>query len=320
MLKCDVANDGIKVCSLRGMDLRVSIEPQQGASYDDLLHVAKAVDELGFDGFFRSDHYLTFGGDGLPGPTDAWVTLGALARETSRVRLGTLLSPVTFRLPGPLAIQVAQVDAMSGGRVELGIGAGWFEAEHVAYGIPFPEPRVRFDRLIEQVTIIDGLWRTPLSETYSFDGRYYQLTDSPALPKPLQQPRPPIIIGGQGKRRSMQLAARFADEFNVGWQDVQATATILDRARAVIDRELIYSAAQVLCVGRTDAEVARRAATIGQRPDDLNTYGLAGTPAQVVDRIGRFSEHGITRFYLQTLDLNDLDHLELVATQIAPQL
>jgi alkanesulfonate monooxygenase SsuD/methylene tetrahydromethanopterin reductase-like flavin-dependent oxidoreductase (luciferase family) len=209
---------------------------------------------------------------------------------------------------------------MSGGRVELGIGAGWFEAEHVAYGIPFPEPRVRFDRLIEQVTIIDGLWRTPLSETYSFDGRYYQLTDSPALPKPLQQPRPPIIIGGQGKRRSMQLAARFADEFNVGWQDVQATATILDRARAVIDRELIYSAAQVLCVGRTDAEVARRAATIGQRPDDLNTYGLAGTPAQVVDRIGRFSEHGITRFYLQTLDLNDLDHLELVATQIAPQL
>jgi F420-dependent oxidoreductase-like protein len=302
------------------MDLRVSIEPQQGASYDDLLQVAKAVDELGFDGFFRSDHYLTFGGDGLPGPTDAWVTLGALARETSRVRLGTLLSPVTFRLPGPLAIQVAQVDAMSGGRVELGIGAGWFEAEHVAYGIPFPEPRERFDRLIEQVTIIDGLWRTPLSETYSFDGRYYQLTDSPALPKPVQQPRPPIIIGGQGKRRSLELAARFADEFNVGWQDVQATATILDRARAVIDRELIYSAAQVLCVGRTDAEVARRAATIGQRPDDLNTYGLAGTPPQVVDRIGRFAEHGITRFYLQTLDLNDLDHLELVATQIAPQL
>jgi F420-dependent oxidoreductase-like protein len=302
------------------MDLRVSIEPQQGASYDDLVRVAKAADELGFDGFFRSDHYLTFGGDGLPGPTDAWVTLGALARETSRVRLGTLLSPVTFRLPGPLAIQVAQVDAMSGGRVELGIGAGWFEAEHVAYGIPFPQARERFDRLIEQVAIIDGLWRTPLSETYSFEGRHYRLTDSPALPKPVQRPRPPIIIGGQGKRRSLELAAGFADEFNVGWQDVQATASILDRTRAVIDRDIVYSAAQVLCVGRNDAEVARRAAAIRQRLDDLNTYGLAGTPAQVVDRIGRFAEHGITRFYLQTLDLDDLDHLELVATQIAPQL
>jgi F420-dependent oxidoreductase-like protein len=302
------------------MDLRVSIEPQQGASYGDLVRVAKAADELGFDGFFRSDHYLTFGGDGLPGSTDAWVTLGALARETSRVRRGTLLSPVTFRLPGPLAIQVAQVDAMSGGRVELGIGAGWFEGEHAAYGIPFPQGWERFDRLIEQVAIIDGLWRTPLSETYSFEGRHYRLTGSPALPKPVQRPRPPIIIGGQGKRRSLQLAAGFADEFNVGRQDVQATASILDRTRAVIDRDIVYSAAQVLCVGRNDTEVARRAAAIRQRLDDLNTYGLAGTPAQVVDRIGRFAEHGITRFYLQTLDLDDLDHLELVATQIAPQL
>ena len=310
----------IKVCSLRGMDLRVTIEPQQGASYDDVLRVAKAVDELGFDGFFRSDHYLTFAGDGRPGPTDAWVTLGALARETHRVRLGSLLSPVTFRLPGPLAIQVAQVDAMSGGRVELGLGAGWYEAEHVAYGIPFPALRERVDRLIEQVAIIDGLWRTPLGETFSFEGRHYRLQDSPALPKPVQQPRPPIIIGGQGKPRSLELAARFADEFNAGWQDVQETLRILDRARAVIDREIVYSTAQVLCVGRTDAEVARRAAAIRQRPDELDTYGLAGTPAQVVDRIGRFAEHGITRIYLQTLDLNDLDHLELVATQVAPQL
>jgi F420-dependent oxidoreductase-like protein len=234
----------IKVGSLRGMDLRVTIEPQQGASYDEVLRVAKAADELGFDGFFRSDHYLAFDADGLPGPTDAWVTLGALARETRRVRLGSLLSPVTFRLPGPLAIQVAEVDAMSGGRVELGLGAGWFEAEHAAYGIPFPALRERFDRLIEQVTIIDGLWRTPLGETFSFDGRYYRLQDSPALPKPVQQPRPPIIIGGQGKRRSLELAARFANEFNIGWQDVPATATILDQARAVIDREIVYSTAR----------------------------------------------------------------------------
>jgi alkanesulfonate monooxygenase SsuD/methylene tetrahydromethanopterin reductase-like flavin-dependent oxidoreductase (luciferase family) len=160
----------------------------------------------------------------------------------------------------------------------------------------------------------------PLSETYSFEGRHYRLTDSPALPKPVQRPRPPIIIGGQGKRRTLELAAGFADEFNVGWQDMAETATIVDRARAVIDRDIVYSAAQVLCVGRNDAEVARRAAAIRQRLDGLDTYGLAGTLAQVVDRIGRFFEHGRTRFYLQTLDLEDLDHLELVATQVAPQL
>jgi alkanesulfonate monooxygenase SsuD/methylene tetrahydromethanopterin reductase-like flavin-dependent oxidoreductase (luciferase family) len=307
-------------CSVRGMDLRVSIEPQQGASYDDLVRVAKAADELGFDGFFRSDHYLTFGGDGLPGPTDAWVTLGALARETSRVRLGTLLSPVTFRLPGPLAHPGGAGrchewrTGRAGHRRRMVRGG----TRRLRYSVPSgPE---RFDRLIEQVAIIDGLWRTPLSATYSFEGRYYRLTDSPALPKPVQRPRPPIIIGGLGKRRSLELAAGFADEFNVGWQDVQATASILDRTRAVIDRDIVYSAAQVLCVGRNDAEVARRAAAIRQRLDDLNTYGLAATPAQVVDRIGRFAEHGITRFYLQTLDLDDLDHLELVATQIAPQL
>jgi alkanesulfonate monooxygenase SsuD/methylene tetrahydromethanopterin reductase-like flavin-dependent oxidoreductase (luciferase family) len=309
--------ESIKVCSLRGMDLRVSIEPQQGASYDDLLRVAKAADDLGFDGFFRSDHYLTFDANGLPGPTDAWVTLGALARETGRVRLGTLLSPVTFRLPGPLAIQVAQVDAMSGGRVELGIGAGWFEAEQVAYGIPFPEPRERFDRLIEQVAIIDG-YGAPCRRDYSFHMPKLPMTDFACLFAGAT-----ALVRQSGRAwqaPQIELEARFADEFNVGWQDVAETATILARARAVIDREIVYSAAQVLCVGRNDTEFARRAAAIRQRPDDLNTYGEAGTPAQVVDRIGRFAQHGITRFYLQTLDLNDLDHLELVATQVAPQL
>ena len=149
------------------MDLRIFTEPQAGASYEQLLTVAQATERLGFDAFFRSDHFLTMGGDGLPGPTDAWVTLGALARETSRIRLGTLVTSATFRLPGLLAISVAQVDAMSGGRVELGLGTGWFEAEHTAYGVPFPPLAERYERLTEQFEILTGLWRTPLGETFS---------------------------------------------------------------------------------------------------------------------------------------------------------
>ena len=179
-----------------------------GATYDDLLAVARRAEEVGFDAFFRSDPYLTMGGDGLPGPTDAWVTLAGLARETSRIRLGTLMTAATFRLPGPLAISVAQVDQMSGGRVELGIGAGWFEAEHSAYGIPFPELGERFDGYEEQVAIVSGLWNTPPGETFDFDGRHYRLGGSPALPKPVQDGGIPIIVGGRGKKRTPRLAAR----------------------------------------------------------------------------------------------------------------
>ena len=162
------------------MQLRVFTEPQQGATYDDLLRVARASEDLGFDAFFRSDHYLHMSGDGLPGPTDAWLTLAALGRETSRIRLGTLVSPATFRLPGPLAISVAQADQMSGGRVELGLGAGWFQAEHDAYGIPFPPTGERFDRFAEQVEIVHGLLSTPPGEDFTFHGRHYRLIGSPA--------------------------------------------------------------------------------------------------------------------------------------------
>jgi F420-dependent oxidoreductase-like protein len=304
------------------MDLRIFVEPQQGATYDDQLRVARATEDLGFDAFFRSDHYLAMSVEGLPGPTDAWVTLGALARETSRIRLGTLVSPATFRLPGPLAITVAQVDAMSGGRVELGLGAGWFEAEHRAYGIPFPDVAERFDLLAEQVEIIDGLWRTPLDQKYSFRGTHYQLVDSPALPKPVQSPRPPIILGGAAKRRGVALAAKYADEFNHGFDRAGAGAAF-DRVRAAAaqtGRELVYSAADVLCVGRDEAELRRRAEAIGRSVADLRESAFGGTPAEVVDRIGELAELGATRMYLQVLDLSDLDHLELVATEIAPQL
>ncbi|MGI8578216.1 MAG: LLM class F420-dependent oxidoreductase [Nocardioidaceae bacterium] len=301
------------------MQIRVFTEPQQGATYDDILRVAQATEDLGFDAFFRSDHYLHMGGDGLPGPTDAWVTLAALARETSRIRLGTLMSSATFRLPGPLAIAVAQVDQMSGGRVELGIGAGWFEQEHQAYGIPFPSVAERFDRFEEQVAIVAGLWETPLGKTFSYDGQHYQLHDSPALPETVQKPRPPIIIGGAGKRRTPALAARYADEFNVPFADVEPTRLAFQRVRAACGERgraadsLALSAAQVLCLGNDEGQVRRRADAIGRDVDDLRAKGLAGTPAEVVEKIGVFADIGVSRLYAQVLDLSDLDHLSALA-------
>ena len=309
-----------------GMQLRIFTEPQEGAGYGTLLSVARATEQLGFDAFFRSDHYLRMGGgSGLPGPTDSWVTLAALARETSRIRLGTLLSAATFRYPGPLAISVAQVDEMSSGRVELGLGAGWFEAEHAAYGIPFPGVVERFDRLEEQLAIITGLWETPVGRTFSFDGSYYPLTDSPALPKPVQRPRPPILVGGHGPRRTPRLAARFADEFNVAFASPEETGAAFGRVRDACvaagrdPASLVYSAAHTVCCGRTGAEVARRAEADGIDAAELGAGGLAGSPAQVVDKLGVFGALGVSRMYLQVLDLHDLDHLELIAAEVMPQ-
>ena len=309
------------------MQLRVFTEPQQGASYDDLLRVARKTEELGFDAFFRSDHYLAMGGDGLPGPTDAWLTLAGLARETERIRLGTLVTSATFRLPGPLAISVAQVDAMSGGRVELGLGAWWFDREHTAYGIPFGTFAQRFERLEEQLAIITGLWVTPPGEQFSFEGKHYSLAKSPALPKPQQQPRPPVILGGIGPKKTPALAARFADEFNYPFPgSVAAAAEQFERVRAACkdtgrDPESVrYSAALILCCGRTEAEVTKRADAIGHDAAALRGAHAAGTVAEVVDTIGRYAEIGAGRIYLQTLDLSDLDHLELVASEVVPQL
>src|SRR4051794_17890501 len=212
--------------------LRIFTEPQMGATYDQLVGVARTAEEEGFDAFFRSDHYIRFGpGDHGAGPSDAWTTLAGLARDTTTIRLGTLVSAVTFRHPGILAIQVANVDAMSGGRVELGLGAGWFAEEHAAYGIPFPDTRERFDRLEEQLAVVTGLWSTPAGETFSFHGRHYQLTDSPALPKPVQSPLP-VIVGGHGKRRTPALAARYASEFNVGFSRTAEVGELYDGVRA----------------------------------------------------------------------------------------
>ena len=308
------------------VELHVFSEAQEGATYEDLLRVARATESLGFAGFFRSDHYLGIMGDGSPGPTDAWVTLAGLARETNRIRLGTLVSPTTFRLPGPLAIMVAEVDAMSGGRVELGLGSGWYAPEHRAYGIPFPDLHTRYDRFSEQVEIIDGLWRTPVGERFSFQGAHYQLADSPALPKPVQSPRPPIILGGLGRKRSARLVARFADEFNVAWSPLADISEIFTRLKtnlAETDRDpssLAYSAGQTSCVGKDEAEVRRRAAVLRQDAGTLRTTGLAGTPAEVVDKIGQLADLGVSRIYLQFLDMTDLAQLELIAAEVLPQL
>ncbi|PYF97807.1 probable F420-dependent oxidoreductase, Rv1855c family [Georgenia satyanarayanai] len=306
------------------MDLRIFTEPQQGASYADQLAMAQRAEQLGFSAFFRSDHYLRMGdGDPMPGPTDAWTTLAGLARETSTIRLGTLVTSATFRLPGVLAIQVAQVDDMSGGRVEFGLGTGWFEEEHRAYGIPFPDRR--FGLLTEQLEVLTGLWSTPAGETFSHDGEHYTLVDSPALPKPVQD-RVPVVVGGNGPRRTPALAARFATEYNQAFPEKATIAAQRDRVRAAceaVDRdpdELVYSVALIADVGRDEQEVARRAATIGREPEELRRNGLAGTPQEVLDGLGALAEQGITRVYLQCMDMTDLDHLDLIAAEVMGQL
>lgn len=309
------------------MRLRIFTEPQLGATYDDQRAAAVCAEEAGFDAYFRSDHYLTMGDrDGLPGPTDAWITLAGLARETSRIRLGTLLTSATFRLPGPLAISVAEVDAMSRGRVELGLGAGWYTDEHTAYGIPFPATSERFERLEEQLAIITGLWETPAGETFAFAGTHYQVSDSPALPKPSQQPRPPVIVGGVGLKRTPALAARFADELNVPFtssEDAKVRYVAADDACRAAGRDpadLGRSAAVVMCCGAGEAAVERRARAIGRDVDDLKANGVCGTPAEVIGRLEAWKRAGADTIYLQMLDLSDLDHIRLVGAEVLPAL
>lgn len=304
------------------MEFCVFTEPQQGFSYDDQRRHAQAAERAGFDGWFRSDHYMRMGdGDPLPGPTDAWTTLAGLAVQTSRLRLGTLVSSVTYRTPGVLAVQVAQVDAMSGGRVELGLGTGWFAAEHAAYGIPFPQKR--FGMLEEQLELITGLWAAKGS--YAFSGEHYQLVDSPALPKPIQE-RVPVIVGGGGVKRTPAIAARFATEFNIGFQPEDVIADKFAGVRAACeaaDRDpatLKLSVALPAIVGASEQDLSRRAAAVGRDPqavrgDDV----IAGSPDEIVEKVARLRDLGAERVYFQLVDQRDLDHLELLGS-VLPQL
>lgn len=307
------------------MEPRIFTEPQQGARYADLLRMARCAEDAGYGAFFRSDHYQHMGEvDPEPGPSDAWVTLAGLARETSTIRLGTLVSAATFRYPGPLAISVANVDDMSGGRVEFGFGAGWYAAEHHSYAIPFPELGERFDRYAEQLEIITGLWTAEGS--YSFTGRHYTVTDAPALPKPAQSPHPPVIIGGGGRKRTPRLAARFATEFNAAFAPLDEAraqyARVADACRAIgrDPGELTYSVALTACVGPDEATVRRRAEAIGRDVDELRASGVAGTPNEVVDTLGRWKQAGAERVYLQMLDIGDLDQVEFIAAEVMPRL
>lgn len=305
------------------MDLRIFTEPQQGASYDTLLSVASTAEKLGFDAFFRSDHYIAFEGDGLPGPTDAWVTLAALARETTTIRLGTLVSPVTFRYPGQLAIEVAQADHMSGGRVELGLGAGWNDVEHRANGIPFPPTGERFDMLEDHLAIVTGMWKTPVGETFSHTGTRQSVDGSPGLPKPAQRDARsggvPIVMGGWGAKRTPRLAAHYAAEYNLPFSPAANVADQFAIVRAACERAdrdpatLTLSAAVVACCGEDEAAFTRRAKAIGQDPEQLRKNQLGGTTAEVADRAAQYADAGAQRLYLQVLDLNDLDHLHLLA-------
>jgi alkanesulfonate monooxygenase len=325
------------------MDCRIFTDPSNGATYDDLLESAQLVEQYGYAGFFLSDHYTAFAGDGLPGPTDVWTTLAGLARETSRVRLGSLLTPVTFRHPGPLAIVVAQVDAMSSGRIEFGLGAGYLEAEHHAYGIPFPSTRERFDRLAEALQVITGLWRTPSEQQYSFDGEHYRLHDSPALPKPWQRAGPPVILGGTGKKRTPALAGRYADEFNLqtsrrrapeaqNWLDSgpesRDVADQIDRVRRAAESigrdpdEIVFSMTAAMGVGRSREQAAEALDPANFGCQIFDGTALCGSPAQIVDQLGAYAELGITRVYLRApARLRPLSaNFALFASEVLPQL
>jgi F420-dependent oxidoreductase-like protein len=309
------------------MELRIFVEPQEGATYDQQLAMARAAEQHGFGAFFRSDHLLRIKpGDPGRGPTDSWVTLGALARETSTIRLGTMVTSATFRLPGPLAVAVAQVDEMSDGRVEIGLGTGWYEAEHRAYGIPFPPFGERFDRLEEQLEIVTGMWKTQPGESYEFHGEHYDLDPGPALPKPRQQPHPPVIVGGLGPRRTPALAARFAAEFNVPFADVETARACFERVREACTAagrdadELVCSHAVTVCCGEDDAELERRARRIGRELEELRQNGAAGTPAEVAARLEQYRAAGASRAYLQVIDIDDLEHVALIAAEVMPRL
>ncbi len=304
---------------------RIFTEPQQGASYDQLLAVARTAEASGYGAFFRSDHILKMGDvSGLPGVTDAWTTLAGLARDTSTIRLGTLVTPVTFRHLGDFTVIAAQVDQMSNGRIDIGLGAGWYGAEHEGFGIPFPDVPTRYDMLEDQLAILAGAWSAPSGTTFDYEGKTTSVHIAVDTVRPAQSPRPPIVLGGQGGPKSARLAATYAAEYNTPFVPVDRMKATHEKIRAACEAAgrdpgtMVYSVALVVCCGETEADVERRAAAIGREVAELRENGLAGTPAELLDKIGRYAEAGAERFYLQVLDLADLDHLRLVGEQVMP--
>jgi F420-dependent oxidoreductase-like protein len=305
--------------------VRLFVGGERAVGFDELVALARTAETHGFDGLFRSDHYSATSGSGGP-PTDAWTTLAGLARETTTLRLGTLVSAATFRPPGPLAIIVAQVDAMSAGRVELGLGTGYHEAEHRAWGLPFPSTEERFARVEEQLAVVTGLWATDPGERFVWRGAHYQLDVVGDLPVPVQRPRPPIIVGGGGPRRTPSLAARYADEFNVGLHSLESAAAQFERVRRACEArgrdpgDLVLSGVLVACCGSSETELRRRAAAVGLPLEVLIRSGAAGTPEQVVARCQAAAAIGVQTLYLQIRDVADLDHVALIGRAVLSRL
>jgi F420-dependent oxidoreductase-like protein len=316
------------------MRIALMIEGQEGVSWDEWKALAGAVDGTGYHALFRSDHYLSLMGfERERDATDAWAVVAGLAATTSEVRLGTLVSPATFRHPSQLAKVAATVDHISGGRVELGMGAGWNEREHAAYGFPFPDLGERYDRLEEQVEIVHRSWT---EDEVTFAGEHYRLDALTALPRPVRSP-PSLMLGGQAGPRAAALAARFASEYNSVPTDhagVRERRANLDRACEAVGRDpadLPLSLMVPVVVGETRAEVEARTAAIlarlGRDDDDPAAFleeragtWLVGTPSQVLDQLGRLADLRVTRVMLQHLDHTDLETVELVAEQVIPNL
>ena len=306
------------------------IEAQQGLSYADQLAIARRAEAAGFEAMFRSDHYESFPGPAGRPTTDAWTVLAGLARETERIRLGVLVSPVTFRLPGTLAKIVATVDWMSGGRVELGLGAGWNEVEHRRHGVPFPPIGERADMLEEQLAIVHGLWEEP--DGWSFAGTHYQVKDAVFHPKPVQKPRPPIIVGGEGSPRSLRIAARYADEFNVTSSDPARVANrfaALDEACRAIGRDpatLRRSAMVGTLVGRDEAELtARKRALLAEVSADeqgeewfatREERWILGSPDEARAKVAEFEAAGVQRLVLQDFLPRDLEMIDQLGAEL----
>ncbi len=309
------------------MRVCLMIEGQEGVAWGDWLALGRAVEESGLEGLFRSDHY-SGGTDDPRGALDAWTQIAALAAVTNRIRLGTLVSPVTFRHPSQLAKAVVTADHISGGRVELGIGTGWMEKEHMQYGFPFPELAVRLEMLEEQLEIIVREWT---EETVDFAGRHYRLEGLQARPAPLQQPRPPVIVGGSARPRTARLAARFADEYNTIFATNEELAERRDnvrRAAAEAGRELVFSLMTTCVVGRDRDELHERVARLLARfgrdgsPEEYirerRDRAVLGTVDEVVERLRELEDVGVERIFLQHLVHEDVEMVRLLGDEVAP--